>query len=351
MPSLLSLSGCTKRAALHVAKRLGLFRLSRRLTRGKLRILAYHGFAVADEDRFRPGLFIRTDSFRRRLEYLARTRVPVLPLGEALARLAQGTLPPCATVITIDDGFCHVLDQAGEVLKQFGFPATVYVTSYYCRCANPVFRLAVQYMFWKSPKQEVDLSSLGAAGLEGKVVRLDRDAHEAMWALIRHGETRCDEAQRVGMCEALAARLGVDYEAIKRSRILSLLTPEELGRLAASGIDVQLHTHRHRFPDDPAEARREIDDNRAALAPHVPGPLEHFCYPSGEWSERQWPWLAAAGMRSAVTCDPGLNDAGTPAFALRRFLDSQEVSQIVFEAEISGLLELLRQVRRGLFGL
>jgi len=360
-----------KRALLHLAKWLGLFRLARRWTRGKLRILGYHGFAVADECEFRPGLFIRPANFRRRLEYLERTRTPVLPLGEAVERLAKGDLPACATVITVDDGFWHSLDQACRPLRKHGFPATVYMTTYYSQCPNPVFRLAVQYMFWKTSRAVVDfegfveikrpsppaplpqagegscemqpLMQAGEGSCEMQpLVQAGEGRDGAMWEIIEYGEKHCDEPGRVRLCEQLAERLGVDYGEIARTRILSLMTADEIRQADDDGIDFQLHTHRHRFPEDPAEAQREIDDNRAFLEKIVASPREHFCYPSGVWSERHWPCLEAAGIRTAVTCDPGLNDAGTPRFALRRFLDSEDVSQIEFEAEISGFHELLR---------
>lgn len=43
-----------KLSALRTMKALGLFALSRRLTKHKLRILCYHGISVADEHLFRP---------------------------------------------------------------------------------------------------------------------------------------------------------------------------------------------------------------------------------------------------------------------------------------------------------
>jgi len=339
-----------KRGFLHAGKWLGLFWVARRLTGRKLRILCYHGFNSADEVQFRPGLFIKPSTFRRRLEHLARKGFPVLPLPEALERLQRGSLPRLATVITIDDGFHNVDALARPLLERHAFPATVYVTSYYCRHANPVFRLAVQYMFWKTVRSRIELDGLGVETLRPGVFERPGDRDEAMWTIIRHGESACDESGRAALCEALAERLGVDYDRIRQSRILSLMTLEELRRLGDSGIDCQLHTHRHRFPDNEAEARREIAENRAFLEEVASGPLEHFCYPGGVWSERQWPWLEAAGVRSAVTCQIGLNDAATPPYALRRLLDSEGVSQIEFEAEMAGCLELLRKARSWLTG-
>jgi len=50
-------------------------------------------------------------------------------------------------------------------------------------------------------------------------------------------------------------------------------------------------------------------------------------------------------VESAVTCDTGLNYADTPRLALKRFLDCQHVSEIEFEAELSGLKEIMRKAR------
>ena len=36
------------------------------------------------------------------------------------------------------------------LLKEFGFTATVYVTTYYVQRNHPIYRLALQYMFWKT---------------------------------------------------------------------------------------------------------------------------------------------------------------------------------------------------------
>lgn len=124
------------------------------------------------------------------------------------------------------------------------------------------------------------------------------------------------------------------------------MTKTEVRKLAKNGFDIQLHTHRHCFPtEDETVAMKEILDNKQALEAVVNHPLVHFCYPSGIFSKRQWPWLKRLGVQSATTCLPGLNVTEYPALALRRFLDGENVSQIVFVAELFGFLELLRQIR------
>src|ERR1700739_4306644 len=88
------------RSRLIVGKFVGLFQIARYVTHDGLRIICYHGVAVAEEYKYRSRLFIRKELFRRRIEYLQYKRYPILPLGEALDALALGRLPPCATVVT-----------------------------------------------------------------------------------------------------------------------------------------------------------------------------------------------------------------------------------------------------------
>src|SRR5216684_934304 len=106
------------RFALYIMNSLGLFRLARYITRDGLRIICYHGFAVAEEYKYRSTLFIRDDLFRRRMEYLQRQGYPILPLGEALEALNTDRLPPCATVITMDDGWLGVYSVGLPIIRE-----------------------------------------------------------------------------------------------------------------------------------------------------------------------------------------------------------------------------------------
>jgi peptidoglycan/xylan/chitin deacetylase (PgdA/CDA1 family) len=331
-----------------LSKRLGLFHLARWVTRRELRILCYHGFSLADEDAFRAKLFIRSATFARRMQYLAHGGVAVLPLDEAIRRLRDGTLPDFATVITIDDGLYSVYRAAMPVLARHGFSATVYVTSYYVAKQTPVFRLAVQYMFWKTERRRIDVAGLIPEDADGHEI----DAGDAawMWRFIEHGEQRCDEPRRCQLSAELGRRLGVDYGEIAEGRLFSLMDENELRELLANGIDIQLHTHRHRFPPQRDVVARELEENESCLRPLVGRRMRHFCYPSGEWSPQHWPWLASYGVESATTCEPGFNTAATPPFAMGRFLDGENISQIEFEAEVCGFSEMLRQLRRRVTG-
>lgn len=325
---------------LRLGKCCGLFLLARFVMRRRLLILCFHGFELDDESRFRPKLFMRPEVFRGRLEAISKHGFHVLALSDAIERLGNGTLPSNSIVITIDDGFASTLEKAAPLLQHFRMPATLYQTTYYVN-KPAIFRLVVQYMFWKTTIEVLDTSSvLGSSGADIRIASAsNRD--KACWEIIEFGESRCDEQERQNICQRLGDRLAVDYGPIVRSRALSLLTSEEIKALPALGIDVQLHTHRHRLPDDEAQARREIEENRRFLSQFVSGPLIHLCYPSGIWNPSQLPWLETEGIVSATTCQDGFNTAATHRLALNRFLDEDDLPSIEFEGRLSGFHELL----------
>ena len=331
------------RFALTVMRLLGFFRIARHITRGGLRIICYHGFALAEEYKYRSKLFIRDDFFRRRIEYLRRERYPILALSDAIDALSTGRLPPCATVITMDDGWHGVYSIALPIIKELQIPVTVYVATYYVENPMPVYTVTVSYLFWQTKVRRVTLPrGLGA-------FELDRDKERAQAErLAQEFGASSLPADRLAFLKQLAEALDVSFDDIERNRLFRVMNEPELRCLAEAGIDIQLHSHRHQWPlHDREMVESEIVENRRFLERITSKPLEHFCYPSGVYGLHQAEWLAGLGVKSATTLEPGLNYPDTPLCALRRMLDGGPVSDIEFAAEMTGLMEIVRWIRQG----
>ncbi len=330
------------RFALYLMKFLGLFRLARHVTRHGLRIICYHGFAVAEEYKYRSTLFIRDDFFRKRVEYLRRERYPILPLRDALDALAAGQLPPCSTVITMDDGWRGVYTVGLPIIQELEIPVTVYVTTYYVQNRMPVYTVTVSYLFWRATPRVVDLPrGIGSFDLECEAAKAEEVAQKF------GAELPPDE--RLEFLRELAAVLGVCFDEIERQHLFEVMDEQQLRGLAAAGVDIQLHSHRHQWPlYDKETVESEIAENRRLLQRAVSYPLEHFCYPSGVYGLHQAEWLAELGVKSATTIEPGLNYRHTSRFALRRLVDGGPVSDIEFAAEMTGFMEIVRSLRRRL---
>lgn len=72
------------------------------------------------------------------------------------------------------------------------------------------------------------------------------------------------------------------------------MNPQEISEIAKDGVDVQLHTHRHRTPDDEALFQREIEDNRRRIESLTGRSPQRFCYPSGVYRQEFISWLQFA---------------------------------------------------------
>lgn len=331
---------------LHLCKWLGLFQLLSFAYRKRLQILCYHGFAYRDENDFSPGLFMHPEKFAQRMQWLARNGYRVLPLEEGIEKLQHGSLKPKSVVITSDDGFRSIGDLAVPIVEALNQPFTIYVTTYYMDKGTPIFRLAMQYMAWKAGNAGAKLGTLAAETIPAGWKSPKAGSDEPIWQLIDYAEAELTEDERVALCQVTGERLGVDYDDFSRAGLLSLMTEAEIRALAERGVDIQLHTHRHSLHQTAEQVRREIEENRQRLEPLVGKPLNHFCYPSGIWEPAHWEPLQALGIKSATTCDPGLNTTETPVLALNRFLDRDNISQIEFEAELSGFKEFARFLKR-----
>jgi peptidoglycan/xylan/chitin deacetylase (PgdA/CDA1 family) len=330
---------------LRTAKAFGLFALSRWLTRRGLRILCYHGIWLG-EGHYGNFLFMSPQKFADRMAFLAAAGYPLLPLDEAVGRLKAGSLPPGATAVTIDDGWHGTYRYMLPALEAHGLPATVYVTTYFAERQYPVFDLVVRYLLDRGEGRQLDLSDLGVPG--GGTVRLDTAVAraEAGEKIMIYGNEGLDAEERHAFGARLAAALDQDYGALVRDKVFHLMSAEELADAVGRGLDIQLHTHRHRTPlGDPDGLAREIADNRARLEPIAGHSLHHFCYPSGVYDRHIWPQLAALQIESATTIEQGLNFPGAEPLGLKRLLDGQEVELIEFEAELCGFVELTRLLR------
>jgi peptidoglycan/xylan/chitin deacetylase (PgdA/CDA1 family) len=332
-----------KLATLGLMKNTGLFdRIAdSRWRRERLLILCYHGIALEDECRWRPALFLDVELLRKRLEILQEMRCTVLPLGDALARLQARDLPPRSVAITFDDGTYDFYAQAYPLLRQHNFPATVYQTTYYSDHALPVFNLTCSYLLWKRREEEMlDGRELGLPG--SMDLRTELGRHQIVRGLLEVSEREgLNGEQKNELAKRLAKTLNFDFTAFSAKRVLQLMNAKELAEVAANGIDVQLHTHRHRSPNDENSFCREITDNRErirALTGHV---ANHFCYPSGIYRKEFAEWLKKENVISATTCDAALATRQDNPYFMPRIVDTTGRSRLEFESWLCGVGHLL----------
>lgn len=92
-------------------------------------IFGYHDFADSDS---KNNMVINVNKFREQMQSLADNDIPVISMREYVSwKQGEAVIPDKCVVITIDDGWEGVYSRAYPVLKEFGYPFSIYLYKNY----------------------------------------------------------------------------------------------------------------------------------------------------------------------------------------------------------------------------
>lgn len=95
----------------------------------RVAVLGYHNFSKTKPV---TEMLMRTSEFRRQMEYIRDAGLRVISMQEFLDwRLGQLQLPARCVLITLDDGWKSVYTDAFPILKEFGYPFTLFLYTKY----------------------------------------------------------------------------------------------------------------------------------------------------------------------------------------------------------------------------
>ena len=95
----------------------------------RVSVLGYHDFSENERE---TAMRIRTSKFRKQMEAIRQLGIPVIPMADFIAWKDSGkSIPEKAIVITIDDGWISTYTDAYPILKEFGYPFTVFLYKNY----------------------------------------------------------------------------------------------------------------------------------------------------------------------------------------------------------------------------
>ena len=281
-----------KCALLSVARAGGLFSATRLISRGSLRILAYHGVVEngGTPDNF-DGFQVSARIFRQQMEWAAR----YFRIVSLRHLLASETWPSAALAVTFDDGYANNARVAAPILRELGLPATFFVTT--------GFLDGTHRPWWYQVRAGVASKGLTGAEYRRAVVEKERRL----------------KGMKSGERDAEVAR----FDAVRGAGLHPMMSWNEVRQLVAAGFEVGPHTVSHPNlgvePDDVVESEVRTSCERVTTETGV-APLE-FSYPYGratDVSSVAAQTLRALGFRGAVTTSEGLNAPGADRFDLRR---------------------------------
>lgn len=279
--------------------------------RGRLSILIFHRVLAAPD----PMLPEEPDAreFAERMGFLAQA-FNVLPLSEAVGRLAERDLPAAAAAITFDDGYADNYRVALPILRHFRLPATIFVSSGFLdggRMWNDTVTEAVRHA--TGGVLDLDALDLGV-----HPVRSNDERRRAVAHLLQRLKYRPQDDRQKAVDEIAAIATRSLPEDL-------MLSSDELRALAAAGVGVGAHTVSHPILAqlEPSTARQEIVDGGRALTEILGKKIDLFAYPNGtpgkDFGPAHVQMVQDAGYAAAVTTGRGVARAGSDVYQLPRF--------------------------------
>lgn len=238
----------------------------------------------------------------------------VLPLAEAAARLPRGDLPPRALAITFDDGYADNEEIAAPILRRLGLHSTFFIATGFLGGRN-MWNDRVIAAIRGCAIERVNLAALGLGAFELSSIAARRTAIDRILVAIKHHppEYRAESVERIE--EACDAAPSAPL----------MMRPEQVARLAASGMDIGGHTVTHpilaRLPS--VQAREEIADGKAALESIIGRRIALFAYPNGvpnhDYTAEHVRLVRDCGFQAAVSTAWGAARRQADLFQLPRF--------------------------------
>jgi peptidoglycan/xylan/chitin deacetylase (PgdA/CDA1 family) len=241
----------------------------------------------------------------------------VLPLDEAVQRLAAGTLPARAAAITFDDGYEDNHRVALPILERHGLNATFFVSTGFLD-GGCMWNDVVIEALRAAPGPRLDLRRVEGAEL-GEHALPDAAARRAAIDAVIGRVKYLEPTLRLQVVHAVAQAAGL------ATLPQPMMQAAQVKALADRGMRVGAHTVQHpilaRLPD--GAALSEISQGKARLEAIVGRPVTLFAYPNGkpgtDYSAATVALARRAGFAAAVSTAWGVSRQDTCRFQLPRF--------------------------------
>ncbi len=333
-----------KKTVFYCAQWSGLNALARGLQRDSLVVLNYHG--VLDEGDFHGAdknvycNTVTTEEFAGHLEFLTRHYRPIRASDVETWVAGERDLPPRAVLLTFDDGLRNNLTHAAPLLKRYGVPAILFLTTGY---------LGTSRLLWPQ-----ELYELAMRWPRAEIPRPDTAEDFRL-----HGDRKLRSSELVALAKTLPAAMVESWLQQLREEtplpaslacdgIYSFLTWEEAGRLPSYGFELGSHTVNHWIVTrcTPEALRRELEKSKNEIEQRLGQVCTSFCYPNGgasDWSAETAEAVRAAGYRAAyILPDRIQRRSRVNPYAIDRLTVPGGVAQVAFRARVSGTIESMR---------
>ena len=255
----LPLRSAIKRTALAVAKTCGHFAMLRWVMRKRLLVLCYHSVISDDAPQdSRTNIAVTKRQFESQLQSLQKYRKPISFAELEAALQGNAELPDYSVLLTMDDGFRNNVTHAAPLLKQYGIPATVFLTT---------GLIGTTSMLWTQEVTE-----------RQRHLRIDVAHHRPTSKL-----KRLPNAKRLVYLDELRANTELKVHSNWQRELYAFMDWDEVRQLRSFGIDIGAHTVSHPILSSLSseDVRQELSDCKAKIEQETGTPCYAIAYPNG----------------------------------------------------------------------
>ena len=249
------------------------------------------------------------------MRYISRYH-KVVSLDQLTDHLDEGT-PGSVLAITFDDGYLDNFQNAYPILKRYGVPATIFLTTGALDTQEPIWFERLLVGLKKTTKESIELEIDVPRRLWLRTEQERLAANRTIYGLLRE---RPDSESR-DLLERIIQQLGTGEDAMQERRN-RMLTWDQVRLMKQHRIDFGGHSVTHPFLSrtTPEQKQWEVTECKRRIESELQLPVSFFAYPSGREKDiaNGKEALRSAGYRGAVTTIWGTNSQSTDRLELRR---------------------------------
>jgi peptidoglycan/xylan/chitin deacetylase (PgdA/CDA1 family) len=277
----------------------------------RLSILIYHRVLPQSDPLFPDE--VDAVSFDRQLTQIGQS-FNIIPLGQAVRSLRNGTLPAGAACITFDDGYADNADIALPILQRHGVAATFFVATGFLN-GGRMWNDTVIELVRHAPEGALDATGLGLGVHALDTIGQRQQAISALIGQLKY----LPPDERLAQVDGLVALVGIDLPSDL------MMTTDQVRQLHRAGMEIGGHTVTHPILArvSASHARQEIVDGKHALEEITGEPIRLFAYPNGkpgqDYLAEHVAMVKQVGFDAAVSTSWGASTTSSDLFQLARF--------------------------------
>ena len=320
---------------------IGVNRLFRWINRDKAIILMYHGICNDEFD-----LLIGYDErhlpvsvFKKQLDYLSNNGYQFTSMTELINKIVNHEKIGKNVVLTFDDGFLNVINNAYPLMLQFNAKGCYYLVS---------GLTGEEQLLW------TDYVETAIRNINTHSFSFSFRGEDVCYDL---GNKQLREATMVDIktkLRTLSNRERLDHLKQFDSVILSeipddfrIASWEQISELDPEMMEIGNHSKSHpncgNLSSD-EELEEEIILSKQELETKAGRKVNHFCYPAGSYNQEVIDKVIRSESKSATTVNSGFVTSDSNLFKLNRM--NPDKSFLLFKSRISGSNQIFRLIKK-----